>query len=99
MRKKLITAIIVVLFLIATAVGTIVYLENKPGESTIPESTGNPVETTEETVGLSLPTENPNDVPPEDSFGDDDAAPAATGSAIPSETEDPDANESPEDEF
>jgi hypothetical protein len=112
MRKKLIVAIIAVLFCIAAAVAVIVYMENRPTE--LPEETtaptSAPVETetpateeatepTEETVGLTFPTENPDDVTPEDTFGEDDVVPPVTGDYTSGETEDPDANEGPEDEF
>lgn len=106
MRKKLIAAIIVLLCLVAAAVGVIIFMESKPGESSGSENavtdfeTQDPVETTEETVGLSLPTEDPGEVAPEDSFDEDAFLPPATGSSGNSgETESPDANETPEDIF
>lgn len=93
MRKKLIAAIIVVLLLIAAAVGVIVYMESGPGDATEPE-------VTEETVGISLPTEDPDEVTPEDSFGENDVVPPATdGIEYTGETENPDSNETPEDIF
>ena len=96
MRKKLIAAIIAVLFMIAAAVGVIVYMERDPGKTGDAGSS----ESTEETVGLSLPTEDPSEAAPEDSFGEDDIAPPATaGSENPGQTEDPDSNETPEDIF
>ena len=78
--------------LLAVAVGVIVYLECDPGKTT--------TEPTEETVGLSLPTENPDEVTPEDSFDADDLVPPATvGSENSGETESPDDNETPHDYF
>ena len=113
MRKKLIAAIIVVLILLAAAVGVIVYMEKAPAEAgeettapatTVPATSGDetteaPVETTEETVGLSLPTEDPDDVTPEATFGEEDIMPSVPVETGTGETEGPDANESPEDVF
>ena len=112
MRKKLIAAIIAVLILIAAAVGVIVFMESKPAEQpgetsssdvpatvTEPAETEPAVETTEETVGLTFPTENPDDVTPEDTFAEEDVVPPVTGDPTIGETEGPDANEGPEDEF
>jgi hypothetical protein len=115
MRKKLIAAIIAVLLCVAAAVCVIMYMENKPveqpDETTAPvttpveteaagtEATTEPTEPTEETVGLTFPTEDPSDVAPEDTFGEDDVVPPVTGDSTTGETEDPDANETPEDEF
>lgn len=113
MRKKLITALIVVCILLAAAVGVLVYMESRPseqpGETTAPAvtetqgvaETTQPVETTEETVGISLPAENPDEVTPEDTFGEEALVPPVTsgGENVPETTEDPDANETPEDIF
>lgn len=113
MRKTLIAAIIVVAILLAAAIGIIVYMESAPSEqgdeTTVPETstvqpseeaeTEEPVETTEETVGISLPTENPDEVTPEVTFGEEDIVPPVTGDIPTGETEDPDANETPEDIF
>lgn len=109
MKKKLIAAIVVVLILLAAAIGVIVYMEKEPTEdpqqTTAPEASvetteaTDPVETTEETVGISLPTEDPDEVTPEVTFGEEDIVPPVTGETAPAETEGPDANETPEDEF
>ncbi len=93
MRKKLIAAIIAALLLLAVAVGVIVYMERDSG---VPNGS----EPTEETVGLSLPTENPDEVAPEDSFDQEDLVPPVTaGSENSGETESPDDNETPHDYF
>lgn len=110
MKKKLIAAIVVALILLAAAIGVIVYMEREPSEdpqqTTAPEAStaepteeSEPVETTEETVGISLPTEDPDEVTPEVTFGEEDIVPPVTGETTPMETEGPDANETPEDEF
>lgn len=112
MRKTLIAAIIVALVLLAAAIGVIVYMEKVPSEpgkeTTAPatsatETTEMPaestVETTEETVALSLPTENPEEVTPEVTFGEEEDIPSFPVETGTGETEDPDANLTPEDEF
>ncbi len=112
MRKKLIAAIVVALILLILTVCAAIYLENKSAEipeQTSPEETSAvdatveiteaPAEPTEETVGMTFPTENPDDVTPEDTFTDENIVPPVTDYSGTGETEDPDANETPEDEF
>jgi cytoskeletal protein RodZ len=119
MRNKLIALIIVLLILVAAAVGAIVYMEgrtsaNPTGESTPDtsaaesapgteapvETTEAPQETVEETVGISLPTENPDEVTPEVTFDPEDTTPAQTVSPDAGQDEDatvdPDENETPQ---
>ena len=68
--------------------------------SSDPVETTEVIETTEETVGISLPTEDPDTAAPEETFGEEDVLPPATvDPEIPATTEDPDANETPEDVF
>lgn len=107
MRKKLIAAIVAALILLAAAVGVVIYMETKgaaePG-FTVPSGTTADVteavpETTEETVGMTFPTENPDDVTPDDAFTDEDIVPPVTGDAGTGETEDRESNETPEDVF
>lgn len=70
-----------------------------PEESSV-EPSEEEIETTEETVGISLPTEDPDDVTPEETFGEEDEVPPVTVDPdVPATTEDPDANETPEDTF
>lgn len=55
------------------------------------------VETTEETVGISLPTEDPNEVGPEYTWPENDTEPDETAApGDPDATWDPDENETPE---
>ena len=106
MKKKLITALIAVLILLAAAVSVLVYmnnrdLESKPVQSVtdgIQETTEEP---TEETVGISLPTENPDEVSPEITFPDVEmeATEAPTSTQDPDATEDSDENATPELDF
>ncbi len=102
LKKKLIAVIIALLLLIAAAVGVIVYMESNGGETTGSESgvtDSKDNEATEETVGLSLPTENSDEVAPDVTFGGENIVPPVTSNTDTGETEDPDANETPEDEF
>lgn len=113
MNKKLIALLIVLAVLLAAAIGVVVYLESDSPEQTTPgteddsvvttapeDPTDEVIETTEETVGISLPTEDPNEVSPEETFGEEDEVPPVTVDPdVPATTEDPDANETPEDIF
>ena len=109
MKKKLIIALCVVALLLAAAVGAVIYLENRGSEEE-PSAVGEPQvttdatdetpEATEETIIISLPTENTEDVLPEETFGEEDLIPPVTGAPQePGATEDPDSNETPEDIF
>lgn len=112
MKKTLIAALIVVSLLLAAAVGVIVYMESRPDtnpvESTpgtsesIPadtkqeENTTAPEETTEETVGISLPTEDPDEVGPEYTWPENETGTQETAApGDPDATWDPDENETP----
>ena len=116
MKKKLIIALIVAVIVLAAAVGAVVYLENKPAAdpavtTTAPTTADNagteaatePVETTEpteETVIISLPTEDPSDTMPEETFGEENEVPDYTMDPDATEgTEDRESNETPEDVF
>lgn len=110
MNKKLIALLIALAVLLAGAIGVVVYLESNSPEEGTPSTEGDTaittapedpteeiVETTEETVGISLPTEDPDEVSPEATFGADNEVPAVTVDPdVPATTEDPDANETPE---
>lgn len=66
-------------------------------ESTVPAET---TEATEEPIEISLPTEDPNDVMPEETFTDEDRVPAVTVDPDATEgTEDRESNETPPDVF
>lgn len=110
MRKKLIAAIIVVCIFLATAIALLVYLENpgreedptqtNPGASAGVQSTHEdsqaPTET-EETVGISLPTEGTENLAPEFTWSEDNSIPPETAAPVdPDATFDPDENETPE---
>lgn len=109
MRKKLIAAIVVVLILLAAAVGVLIYLENRPGETPdetkpgasetqgVPSENETEKEAEEVTVGISLPTENPDEVGPDYTWSENDTTPPETAApAEPGATQDPDENETPE---
>ncbi len=110
MRKKLTAAIIVVCILLAAAVGFLVYMEGKPTETTDPSTTGaettapdgatqaqeETTEPTEETLGISLPTEDPAEVGPDMTFPSEEGTGATAPSGDPDATWDPDENETPE---
>lgn len=116
MRKKLIAAIVVALISLAAAVAVVFFMENKSpfneigengGESFV-ETTDEPkadvtAEPTEETVGISLPTENSDEVTPELTIAPEDFVPAETSDSDetqdPNATEDPDENATPEIDF
>lgn len=112
MKKALIAVLIVLSLLLAAAVGVVVYMETRPGdtpdgstsESTpadtqsapAGETTG-PEETTRETVNISLPTENPDEVGPEFTWPENETGPQETAApGDPDATWDPDENETPE---
>lgn len=112
MRKKLIAALVVLAVLLACAVGVLIYLENRSADVPATEpGTEAPVDTTaaseeavetteEETVGITLETEDPSDVYPEETFTDEDVVPPVTVDPdVPATTEDPDSNELPPDEL
>ena len=116
MNKKLIVALCVALILLAAAVGTVIYMEGRSAQddtpATVPMNTtaaadataGAAEETTEEpteeTVGISLPAEDPDDVSPEETFTQEDEVTSETEAPQdPQETEDRESNETPEDEF
>ena len=73
----------------------------KPSDAaTEPSEPAETTEPVEETVGISLPTEDPDDVFPEETFGEEDEVPPITvDPSAPPATEDRDSNELPEDEF
>lgn len=112
MKKTLITALIIVSLLLAAAAGVIVYMESRPDatpvESTPGTSESIPADTqqeenttaseqpTEETVGISLPTEDPDEVGPEYTWPEDETGTAETAApGDPDATWDPDENETP----
>lgn len=105
MRKKLITALIVVALLLACAIGVLIYFESRNGDAPASGteapadanvSTEAEIETTEETVGITFETEDPADVYPAETFTDEDLVPPVTiDPDVPATTEDPDANEMP----
>lgn len=109
MRKKLITAIIVLMILVIGAVGGIVFMETRdpaehtgessPGVSTPNNAEESHNEITEATVGISLPTETPGGVGPEVTFGPEDTPPVQTVDPDMNQddkaTADPDENETP----
>lgn len=111
MKKKLIVAIVIVCILLAAAVAMLVYLETRqpdaqnetqPGETvssvetqpSAPET--QPQESTEETVGISLPTENPEEVGPPVTFPEEGESEVVTTPPDASEhIPDEDENETP----
>lgn len=112
MKKKLIVAIVLLSLVLAAAVGAVVYLENNGRDvpsvtepasdvvTTAPqEDTTAPQETeaTEEaTVGISLPTENPDEVGPGYTWPEDETGTQETAAPVdPDATWDPDENETP----
>lgn len=107
MKKKLIIALIAALIVLAAAIGVVVYLENdrdvNPGETTAATADTEAPETTEpaqETVGISLPTEDPADAMPEETFGQENEVPDYTMDPdATAGTEDRESNETPEDVF
>ena len=112
MKKMLIAALVVALLLLAAAVGVVVYMETgtransaETGDPTDPADTlvqteNIPEETTEaagqETLGISLPTEDPDEVGPEYTWPEDETGTAETAApGDPDATWDPDENETP----
>lgn len=105
MRNKLIAALIVVCILLAAAVGVLLFLEqggNLPdasnGESTAGQDhTDAPADDTEETVGISLPTEGEEERAPEVTWDEEEQVQVETAPSVDSEaTYDPDENALPE---
>ena len=119
MKKKLIAALVVAIFLLIAAVGVVLYMElgNHAGPSgstpaaseSVPADTAksdtgetdgsenNSEKSEEETVGISLPTENPEEVGPAYTWPEDDTGSAETAAPVdPDATFDPDENETPE---
>lgn len=111
MKKKLIIALIAALIVLAVAIGVVVYFESNaqvdPGETTeatAGETAGTEAqettEPTQETVGISLPTEDPADAMPEETFGQENEVPDYTMDPdATAGTEDRESNETPEDVF
>ena len=115
MKKKLIIALVVAAIVLAAAVGAVVYLENKPaadpaettapvsGETAGTEGSGDAEETTEpteETIIVSLPTEDPSESMPEETFTEENDIPDYTMDPdATAGTEDRESNETPEDVF
>ena len=82
-------AILSVLLCLLVAVGCTA--DPTPAETT---------EATEEPIEISLPTEDPNDVMPEETFSEEDEVPPVTVDPDATEgTEDRESNETPEDVF
>ena len=69
--------------------------ESDAADTTAQEETTE--EPTEDTVGISLPTENPDEVAPEYTWPEDDTGSQETAAPVdPTATVDPDENETPE---
>jgi len=106
MKKKLTVALIVLSLLLAAVIGVVVYMETgrmpagsastqgpSDGTDAAPEQTDAPAatETTEETVGYSLPTEAPEEQAPVYDFPEEDQT-------LPEETVDPQATQDPDED-
>lgn len=110
MRKKLIAALVIVCILLAAAIGVLIFLEwggnlaeTEPSETSTAAPTAGteasdvPVETTEETVGISLPTEGEEERTPEVTWVEEEQETVETMPSVdPDATFDPDENELPE---
>lgn len=112
MKNKLTAVIIVLAILLAAAIGVVVYLETRPSEtpehtdpvSSEVETTAGEEQTeaateepTEATVGISLPTEDPNEVGPDFTWPEEETGAQETAApGDPDATYDPDENETPE---
>ena len=109
MKRKLIAALIFVSLLLAGAIGVVIYMEHilpamtqqeQPADQTTaaPESQPTQPVPSEETVGISLPTENPEDRAPVYDFPEgDETLPEQT--VDPEATFDPDEDEAPRQEI